>query len=40
MHKNRDILYEISGKTEDDFTNEVNKAIKSIEAFLKPHLRK
>lgn len=40
MRKNRDILYEISGETEDDFTNDITKAIKSIEAFLKPHLRK
>jgi hypothetical protein len=40
MGKNRDILYDISGETEDEFSNDVTQAVKSIEAFLKPHLRK
>lgn len=40
MRKNRDILYEISGETEDEFSSDVAKEISSIESFLKPHLRK
>jgi hypothetical protein len=40
MRKNRDILYEISGETEDEFSSDITKAIGSIESFLKPHLRK
>jgi hypothetical protein len=40
MQKNRDILYEISGETVDEFANDIAKAIGSIETFLKPYLRK
>jgi hypothetical protein len=40
IRNNRDILYDLSGETEDEFTSDVNRAIASIEAFLKPHLRK
>ena len=40
MRKKRDILYDMSGEKDDEFTNDVNQAIKSIEALLKPHLRK
>jgi hypothetical protein len=38
--KRRDILYDLSGETEDEFSKDLAQAIKSIEAFLKPHLRK
>ena len=40
MQKNRDILYEISGETEDAFSNDIAMAVSSIESFLKPYLRK
>jgi hypothetical protein len=40
IRMNRDILYEISGETEDEFSSDIAKAISSIESFLKPHLRK
>lgn len=37
--KRRDILYD-SDDTSDEYTGDVAKTIASIEAFLKPHLRK
>lgn len=40
IRKRRDVMYEITGETEDEFTTEMTCAIKSIETFLKPHLRK
>lgn len=40
MSKNRDILYDMSGEAEDEFTSDVTHAVRNIEAFLKPHFRK
>lgn len=40
MQEKRDILYDLSSESPDEYTQDLTRAIKSIEAFLKPHLRK
>lgn len=40
MQKKRDILYDLSSESPDEYTQDVTRAIESIETFLKPHLRK
>lgn len=40
MHKQRDILYDLSSESPDEYTQDVTRAIEAIESFLKPHLRK
>ena len=40
MLKQRDILYDMSSESPDEYTREVARAIEAIESFLKPHLRK
>lgn len=40
MNKQRDILYDLTSENPDEFTQDINRAIKEIESFLKPHLRK
>lgn len=36
----REILYDLSGENEDEFSSEIAKAITPIETFLKPYLKK
>jgi hypothetical protein len=40
MQEQRDILYDLSSESPDEFTQDVTRAIETIESFLKPHLRK
>jgi hypothetical protein len=40
LEKRRDVMYDLSGETPDEFGQDVAAAIISIEEFLKPHLRK
>lgn len=40
LEKRRDIMYDVSGETSDEFMQEIAVAIGEIESFLKPHLRK
>lgn len=40
MRKQRDILYDVSSESPDEYTQDVTRAIEAIESFLKPHLRK
>jgi hypothetical protein len=40
MQKKRDILYDLSSETPDEYTQDVTRAVEAIESFLKPHLRK
>ena len=38
--KRREVLYDLSGVTPDEYSEEVALAISSIETYLKPHLKK
>lgn len=40
LAKRRDVAYDLSDETPDEFTKDVAEAISGIESFLKPHLRK
>lgn len=40
LEKRRDVMYDESGETPDEFSQDIAKAIASIETYLKPHLRK
>jgi len=40
FEKRRDVMYDLSGETADEFTQDLAAAIVGIESFLKPHLRK
>ena len=40
MRRQRDILYDLSSETPDEYTQNITHAIEAIELFLKPHLRK
>lgn len=40
LEKRRDVMYDLSGESPDEFTQDLAAAIAGIESFLKPHLRK
>ncbi len=40
FEKRRDVMYDESGETPDEFAQDIAAAIGSIETYLKPHLRK
>lgn len=40
MRDKRDILYELSSESPDEYAQDITRAIEAIESFLKPHLRK